>query len=449
MESLEELPRLLSAYPQLSFVEPFLRAHKMASLFLVGGALRDLLLRRSVVDFDFVIQHLTLPEIESWFKKHGQIDLVGKSFGVLKFVPSGFDPHRTCAIDLALPRTEKSLATSNGGYKDFTVQSDPNLPIEQDLARRDFTVNAMAYDIRLKTLIDPFHGTSDLENKIIRAVGNPSDRFYEDFTRILRGLRFASELHFSIDWETLDAIMHYAPSLVKTKEIDGLTVPVVARELVGEELIKGIRSDAVHLIRLLEETRALSILFPTVEEHLAKDSTYLAPIFALKPHQSELAIILLLRDETEQEIQQTFERTGLQTIPTKWRTHADQDEVVWIVKKLQESIRAEDIQFMRASQFEKWFMGRRGMLLTDALSLLQKTDVVSLIQKRKAEICARWVCEDTEPIPPLLTGEDILASGVPSGPRVRDILELIRDQQLDGKLLTREAALTWLKAQPI
>lgn len=447
MNQSEELFSTILSFPQLSFVNSFLRENTHAKFFLVGGAIRDLLLKRNVYDFDFVVQNLSSTKLESWLKKNGTVDFVGKTFGVYKFIPNGFDPHRFVAIDIALPRTEHSTKESVGGTKDFSIDCNPDLPIEQDLERRDFTINAMAYDLRSKILLDPFGGMEDLKQKRLRSVGNPSDRFLEDLTRIVRGIRFACELNFTIESETLDAIMHYGPRLIQTKDVGDVKIPIVARELIGKELIKGFRGNPKTMISLLVESQIISVLFPIVSKHLSIESTYLDPIFQLKPRQSELAIALLLRCCSEQEIRQIYFEIGLQTIPLKLRGHVEIDDIIWITKKLQQTIRTQDVQFMRASQFEKWFMNERGIQLTEAISLLKNNDVVYLIKKRKSEICERWICEESEPIPPLLTGEDILAAGIPEGPRVRDYLELLRDQQLDGKLMTRESALKWLKTQ--
>ena len=114
-----------------------------AQIYVVGGAVRDFLLGRASKDLDFVVRGVPAEELEEFLEGMGRINLVGRNFGVFKFVPSGGDDHNP--IDIALPRTEHALGT--GGYHDFEVQSDPELPIEDDLSRRDFTVNAIALDI--------------------------------------------------------------------------------------------------------------------------------------------------------------------------------------------------------------------------------------------------------------------------------------------------------------
>ena len=231
-----------------------LLAHPGAELFLVGGAVRDALLKRPTADFDFVIRGLEKKQIEKTLPRYGSVSLVGKKFGVYKFVPRGWQNE---PIGLALPRTEHTL-TGSGAYKDFAIASDPGLPIEADLQRRDFTVNALAINIATNKLVDVTNGRSDLKNKIIRTVGKPEQRFREDYTRLLRCLRFAVSLDFTIEKETLSQIKKLIANL--NKKIDGGYI--VPRELIASELVKMLRPDPVRAVELLDSTGALATLMP-------------------------------------------------------------------------------------------------------------------------------------------------------------------------------------------
>jgi len=443
MLEVDVFEKTLSRLPHLFFIESFLADHPSASLFLVGGMVRDVLLDRPTknADADFVVQHVSPQKIEIWFAKHGTIKFVGASFGVYQFMPNGFHDGQIPPIDIALPRTEHAFADSEGGYKDVSVKFDPELPIEQDLERRDFTINAMAYDIRNKTLIDPFFGKKDLLKKVIRTVGEPKKRFHEDLTRLLRAIRFACELSFEIEPETTKALSTFGSQLMKRKRVDGTLVPIISKERKGKELVKALRANPSKCFALLQQTDLFSHLFPRVP---IASPNVASTLQNLPPHQTELACLVLFQKNTDAEIAAMYELTGLGTTPNK---HLALDEITHLIQKLQHTPKAHDIQFMRASQFEKWFLGRRGALLSDALHHLQQTEVVAMIKKRREEICARWICEEDEPIPPLLTGDDVLASGVSAGPRVRDLLELLRDLQLDGTIMTRDKALQWLKTE--
>jgi tRNA nucleotidyltransferase (CCA-adding enzyme) len=181
--------------PELGFLRALATRFPQAQVYLVGGAVRDAMLGRETKDLDFVVRGVPGDALER-FLGGGRVHYVGKTFGVYKFVPNGWDPAE--AIDVALPRTEHS-ETLSGAYREFAVQSDPTLRVEDDLGRRDFTVNAMALDVLTGDLIDPYDGKGDLCKRRLRAVGDPDLRFAEDYSRMLRGLRLACQLTF--DWE--------------------------------------------------------------------------------------------------------------------------------------------------------------------------------------------------------------------------------------------------------
>lgn len=161
-------------------------------LYRVGGAVRDELLGAGGTehDTDYLVRALPPEALEAILDRHGRVELVGKSFGVYKFVPGGGRD----AIDIAFPRRETS---SGPGHRDFAVDWDWRLDVDTDLGRRDFTINAMARDVRDNRLIDPHGGRRDLEGRLLRMVF--TNTFNEDPLRILRGVRFAVQLDLTID----------------------------------------------------------------------------------------------------------------------------------------------------------------------------------------------------------------------------------------------------------
>src|SRR3989344_3144628 len=130
-------------------------------IYIVGGAVRDLLLDKTVKDWDFTTD--------------------AKPEEILKVIPEGF-------YEITTMRKE-------GIYKDHRhpIEVSWTNKIEEDLARRDFTINAMALSLN-EEIIDPFKGTNDLDKKIIKAVGDPNTRFKEDALRLIRAIRFATQL---------------------------------------------------------------------------------------------------------------------------------------------------------------------------------------------------------------------------------------------------------------
>jgi hypothetical protein len=121
------------------------------TVYVVGGAVRDAVLGNNPKDIDLMVTGLTGDQVAEALGQVGRVDLTGKQFGVYRLRKGAGD------VEVALPRTEQSTGT---GHKDFDVQADPNLPIEDDLRRRDFTVNAMAYNPREQKIVDPYGGTT-------------------------------------------------------------------------------------------------------------------------------------------------------------------------------------------------------------------------------------------------------------------------------------------------
>jgi tRNA nucleotidyltransferase/poly(A) polymerase len=245
-------------FPSFPFIKELLAAFPKAQAFLVGGAVRDMMLGRKTKDFDFVVRGVPAKDLRRFLSKRGKVDLVGKRFGVFKFRPSSRVKGQgsSVAYDIALPRTEK--AGMSGGYRDFEVQSDQALPIKKDLARRDFTVNAMAWDLKHGRLADPFGGMKDLKKHVIRAVGKPDERFREDHSRMLRAIRFAVVLNFKIERRTWKALVRDIRHL--NDEIGGRRT--VAYEVAAKEFMKAFAGDPVRTMDLWRQSGASAALLP-------------------------------------------------------------------------------------------------------------------------------------------------------------------------------------------
>ena len=259
-ERLREFHKKMENEPSLGFIEKMLGAFPDAEVYLVGGAVRDAAMGQiKQKDYDFVVRGVTGENLEKFLEKRGDVVLVGKNFGVYKFMPRGMKLEEP--IDVALPRTEHSLGTG-GGYRDFKVQSDPNMPLEKDLLRRDFTVNAMAWDLKNGRLVDPFGGLGDLEAKVLRAVGEPKERFREDYSRMLRALRFASQFGFEIEEKTFAVIQKMIGRLNDERQEGPRKEFVVPRETVARELLKAFWHDPVRAFELYERSGAMAELIP-------------------------------------------------------------------------------------------------------------------------------------------------------------------------------------------
>jgi tRNA nucleotidyltransferase (CCA-adding enzyme) len=210
---------------------------KDKQIYCVGGAVRDRLLGLSVQDHDWVVVGSTPEEMAA-----------------LGYTPVGSDfpvfLHPKTHEEYALARTERKVAQ---GYKGFTVYTSPDVTLEQDLLRRDFTVNAIAEDAD-GNLIDPYNGQADLKAGILRHV---SDAFAEDPVRILRGARFAARFGFTFAPETL--------ALMKTMVTNGEVDALVA-ERVWQELARGLmEKHPSRFFTTLRECGALKKILPEVD----------------------------------------------------------------------------------------------------------------------------------------------------------------------------------------
>jgi tRNA nucleotidyltransferase (CCA-adding enzyme) len=217
--------------------------------YVVGGAVRDELLGIEHADEDFLVPGVDQPALRSALQPHGRVEdmeVHGQLVGV-RFYPSAVDIRALvpAGIELTPPRTERSVGP---GHRDFEIVADGSVSIEDDMARRDFTVNAMARRLETGELVDPFHGLGDLERRELRTVSPQS--FSEDPLRILRGLRLLSQLSFSLPPETIDQMRAESSGLrhVSAERIGG----GLAADGMGElsKLLLGTRPrDALRIAR--------------------------------------------------------------------------------------------------------------------------------------------------------------------------------------------------------
>ncbi|MGS0681333.1 multifunctional CCA addition/repair protein [Shewanella sp. 125m-7] len=209
-------------------------------IYLVGGAVRDRLLNLEVKDHDYMVVGATPEQMLAL-----GYNQVGKDFPVFL--------HPKTQQEHALARTERKTAAGYGG---FSVDAAPNVTLEQDLLRRDLTVNAIAQDDNGK-LYDPYNGVADIENRILRHV---SDAFVEDPLRVLRVARFAARFHplgFTIAPETISLMANISQS----GELEALTA-----ERVYIELDKALATDCPQVFfQVLRRCGALKVLFPEID----------------------------------------------------------------------------------------------------------------------------------------------------------------------------------------
>jgi len=235
------------------------RLLERGKLYEVGGCVRDQLLGIGVAekDRDYLVTQIPIDQLILLLREFGRVDLVGKSFGVIKFTAhsNGSGPYPT--VDIALPRREFSTGTA---HRDFKVDFDHKLSVEEDLRRRDFTINAIARDLGTGDLIDPLDGESDIQKRNLRMISKQS--FKDDPLRILRGIQFVARFSLNVDPGTQKAMREFAP-LMKS----------VSLERVNEELNKMlVRAERPSVgLDLMNRVGLLEMLIPELAESIGVD----------------------------------------------------------------------------------------------------------------------------------------------------------------------------------
>jgi len=236
--------------------------------YLVGGAVRDELLGKPHKDQDFVVPGVGYDELRAALAPHGNVDdleVAGQRVG-LRLYPR--DPAvralAPAGIEFAPPRTERSTGP---GRHDFEIVASADIPLEEDMRRRDFTINAMARRLDTRELLDPFGGRHDLERKVLRTVSPQS--FREDPLRLVRGLRFVSELDLEPDEETTRQMREEAPGvrLVSGERIGG----GLASDGLGELSRLLLGAQPAKALRLARDTGVLVELLPEYEGAIGFD----------------------------------------------------------------------------------------------------------------------------------------------------------------------------------
>lgn len=190
-----------------------------AKAILVGGAVRDFVLQKNIKDFDIEVYNIaSYNELASVLSEFGAVNLVGKSFGIVKLRIDNIE------YDFSMPRLENKIAK---GHKGFDIKVDSKLDFKTAAKRRDFTINAMGWDILEKKLLDPFLGLNDIKSKTLHIVDKSS--FSEDPLRVYRAVQFGARFEFKLSKETF--------ALCKELSNNG-SLEELAKERIWEEFKK-------------------------------------------------------------------------------------------------------------------------------------------------------------------------------------------------------------------
>jgi poly(A) polymerase len=390
-----------------------------------GGCVRDQLLGKSPKDYD-VASTATPDEVIRIFGTRRTIP-VGASFGVVMVL----GPTKSAGqIEIATFR-------SDGEYLDGRRPNSVQFcRPEEDARRRDFTINGLFFDPIRNEVIDYVGGREDLAAGVVRAIGDPVDRFREDKLRMLRAVRFAATFRFHLDVHTADAIRQFATQLSQ------VSVERIAQEL-RRMLSHSTRATAV---KMLEETSLFSEVLPEISSihGLLQQDEILDALGLLESASFEAALSLLLRPLYSSGEQETRRRVArIEEVCRRLKmSNEETDCVCWLLNSLPglDNIASQPLHILKPLLNHP-----HAKLLLDVSSAIARScgrDPVDV------EFCRRYLSRTSpETLAPatLIDGRDVMGLGIPAGPVVRELLAAIRNEQLDELVSTREQALVRLR----
>lgn len=436
--------------------------------YLVGGCVRDLLLGREPADYD-VSTDATPREVMRIFP---ETYAVGEQFGVVLIPVNGLtaqvlqeearhDPVETPVEAAKHKAIEVATFRSDGLYTDGRHPDEVRFSktAEEDVQRRDFTINGLLLDpLNNDQVLDYVGGRVDLDAGIVRTIGDPERRFAEDKLRMMRAVRFAARFGYEIEAKTMEAIQRLAPQIHQ-----------VSRERIREELTKMLtEGHARRAFELLDESRLLHEVLPEIEkmkgveqppQYHPEGDVWIHTLLLLEklPEGASrtLAWGALLHDVGKPP---TFKRApdrirfdlhvevGVAMAREICnRLRMSNDDITQIVALVNNHMKFADTPKMKESTLKRFirlneFDEHLALHKLDCLSSHADLSLYDFVQKKRSETPPEEIRPE-----PLITGRDLINLGYRPGPQFREILSAVEDQQLEGLLATRDAALEFVK----
>ncbi len=416
-----------------------LREHGYES-YLAGGCVRDLLLNKEPQDYD-IATNAKPADIEHIFP---HVVPVGAQFGVMLVIIEN-EPFEVATFRF------------DGQYLDGRRPSHVRYgTLQEDILRRDFTINGMIYDPIEDRIIDLVDGRKDLERRCVRAIGDPYRRFEEDRLRMIRAIRFAAGLNFTIDSKTFEAIKSFA-----------LTVTRISWERIGDELTRILMEGGARRgFELLDQTDLLEPLLPEIVAMKGTDQSpdyhpegdvfthTLLTLSHLQSASETLAYGCLLHDIAKPVcIRREADRITFyghtdrgaeiaeNILKRLKRPRATWERVAYLVRN---HLRHTQAPKMRLSTLKR-FLREDGidelleLARIDALSSSGDLQYYRFCKERLAELQVEEIRPE-----PLLRGRDLIQMGFTPGPLFTEILRQVEDAQLGGELSSHEDAVEWV-----
>jgi len=390
--------------------------------YWAGGCVRDQLLGRTPKDYD-VATNAAPAEIREVFGRRRTL-AIGEAFGVIVVL----GPKAAGQIEVATFRRDAQY--SDGRHPDAVTFCSA----EEDAKRRDFTINGLFYDPINDRVIDYVNGQRDIQRRLLRAIGDPFDRIAEDKLRMLRAVRMAATFDFALDASTLAAVQQKSPEIT-----------VVSAERITAELRQMlVHQNRCRAVDLLAESRLLTQILPELRGIAPEGGSPTA-----NPPWQRTQRVLAHLDRA------TFPM-AFATLVREFACPADRrvPEVQAIGKRLRLTNKEErDTEFLlvheqavRSASRIPWPQLQRILVQEGASDLLSYSHAVAeAIGEGGQDIdyCRDKLAlpkEELDPLP-LINGDDLKEAGLPPGPAYKQIIEAVRDAQLEGRVGTKEQAL--------
>jgi poly(A) polymerase len=408
--------------------------------YLAGGCVRDTLLGKTPQDYD-ITTNAKPDDIVKIFPKTVP---VGAQFGVILVMLEG-QPFEVASF------------RHDGPYLDGRRPTHVRYgSLQEDIFRRDFTINGMVYDPIADHIIDLVGGRKDLESKLVRAIGRPRSRFEEDRLRMVRAVRFAAGLDFTVESETFAAIRDLAP-----------TIKQISWERIGEEITRILTEGGAKTgFELLDRTGLLKVLLPEIDamKGVEQSPDYhpegdvfthtMLTLSHLDSPKETLAYGCLLHDVGKpvcirrDEGRITFyghtekgAEMAEEVLKRLKRSRGTRERVAYLVRSHLRHMQAPQ---MRLSTLKR-FLGEDGidelleLTRIDALSANGDLQYYRFCKQKLAELKEEEIHPE-----PLLRGRDLIAMGFSPGPHFQIILKQIEEKQLGGELSNRDEAMDWV-----
>jgi len=436
-----------------------------AKAIVVGGSVRDHFLGLPIKDYDIEVYGLnSIEELEKILAQYGSVNLVGKSFGVLKFQYDGEE------YDFSFPRTEQKIGT---GHRGFDVSIDGAMSFKEASKRRDFTINAMGYDVEEEEFIDPYDGKTDIQKRLLRHIDD--ETFIEDPLRVYRAIQFCSRFGYTL----ADKSFELCKSMVSKGMLEELAKERIYIEFtklllkspkpsVGFELMR-----KLGVLRYFPELQSL-IDVPQPPKWHPEGDVWIHTMMAVD------AMVALLGSDEKQNLRYLFailchdfgkathttieksgriraighEKAGLE--PTRkflYRITNEHEFIASILPLVEHHLKPS--HFYIGKSGDKAFRKLATKVNIEELVIVARADFLGRTTKESLAgiySAGDWMLEraknlkvNNRPLENLLQGRDLIALGLEPSSWFKEILDVVYNLQLEGFISEKEEALEYIQ----